>query len=75
MQVKYKLHGIDTVDGSRHSANNKKFYDTYDEALTQAKSYVSRQSNPCNGIVIFKAITLVEPACAPIRVTDLHDCP
>lgn len=68
---RYKLHGLDTVLGTSHSANNKTFYETYEEALEVAKSYVGRHSAPASGIVIFQAIEVVMPAAAPVVVKKI----
>ena len=63
MHVKgiWKLHGIDSVTGKSRSANNATFYNSYEEALAAAQSYVGRDNKPCPGIVIFKAYSLVMP--------------
>lgn len=71
LQEVYKLHGIDTVLGYSKSSNTQKFYFSQAEALEAAKSYVSRSGDPCQGIVIFKAVLLVEPQQVPITVTTL----
>jgi len=57
---KFKLHGLQNVLGNTSSTANRTFYDTYEEAYEQAKKYVSRGSDPAPGIVIFKAIAVVE---------------
>ena len=64
--IKYKIHAIDTVAGSRRSANNSVFYDTYEEAEAKCKEYLRK--GDCGGFVIMKTYTIVKPATAPVRV-------
>jgi hypothetical protein len=72
LRKKFKIHGIDSVTGASRSANNNKFYDSYDEAETAARKCVAQDR--CSGIVIFQAIALIEAASPPICVTNLEEC-
>ena len=72
MHVKYKIHALSTVEGTRRSAGNSKFYDTYDEALLAARRCFATKAP--TGIVIFKAIKLVRTQEPPIIVEDIPGC-
>ena len=67
----YKIHGLSTAQGTRHSTNSGKFYTTYSDALAAATKCFSR--GDCEGIVIYKAIKLVMPAKVPLMITDIVD--
>lgn len=64
--VKYKIHAIETVAGSRRSANNSVFYDTYEQAEAKCREYLRR--GDCTGFVIMKTFGIVRIADPPIRV-------
>ncbi len=71
MKVKYpyKIHGLNTVNGTSRSIKTNKFYETLVEARKVAQACVSRSacsSRPCNGIVIFQAIEAIVPECSPV---------
>lgn len=73
VRYRYKLHGIDTVNGVSNSSNVCKFYETLEEAQQVAESYCARAYKPCDGIVIFKAVQLVRPVGRPIEVLSLDE--
>jgi putative cell wall-binding protein len=68
--VKYKIHATSSVLGDSRSANNEKFYDTYEEALKKATEYASKGSNPAD-MIIMKTHTIVERERAPVKVTKI----
>lgn len=66
--IKYKIHGLDSVQGVIRSANNNVFYDTLEEAIEQAKIYLANPRNDnCSGYVIMKTHTIIKRAQAPIE--------
>lgn len=68
-QLMWKIHSYDPVYGLRASANNNKFYSSYQEAEDAARSYVEK--DPSTKYVIFRTCALVEAASPPIKVTSL----
>lgn len=76
MQIKlmYKIHCLNVAKGISHSAGNDTFYETYDEALEQARSYVTqhrRGSANQDSMVIYKAHVLVRPHKPPVEVLSI----
>jgi len=76
MEIKlmYKIHGLNTAQGMARSANNDTFYETYEQALEQARSYVDRGESGSfaqDSMVIYKAHVLVRPARAPVEVLSI----
>ena len=69
---KFKIHAMNTQEearpGRRHVCNTT-FYEDYDEALKNAKSYASGASG--KPMVIYEAITIVQPKESPVEVIDL----
>ena len=66
---RFKIHALTTVDGNNRSADNGTFYETKEEAMIKAKSYVENDSGP---MVVYAAVALLEPVPAPIRITHLE---
>jgi len=74
MSVKYKIHGWETIYGKGiTSANTNKFYDTFDEAVTAARSCLTRRNSATNAIVITKTIAVVELETPPITIRAIED--
>lgn len=73
MEIKlmYKIHCLNVAQGLSRSANNDTFYETYEEALEQARSYVDAPGCRNNSMVIYKAHVLVRPAQAPVEVLSI----
>ncbi|KKL50808.1 hypothetical protein LCGC14_2301770 [marine sediment metagenome] len=72
MQIKlmYKIHCLNVAQGLSRSANNDTFYETYEQALEQARSYVDHDRSS-DSMVIYKAHVLVRPAQAPVEVLTI----
>lgn len=69
--IKYKIHGVPSVAGESHSANNNVFYDTLDEAIDKCCSYMSKTNAPARGFVIMKTCAVIKPVEAPVKVFHL----
>ncbi len=71
IRLMYKIHCLNVAQGLSRSANNDTFYETYDQALEQARGYVE-----CNGgndqMVIYKAHVLIRSAQAPVEVLSIN---
>ena len=76
IKLMYKIHGLRTANGMCRSAGNDTFYETYDEALERARSYVDKRGwyPGQDAMVIYKAHVLVRPSCPPIEILSIgHD--
>ncbi|KKN65465.1 hypothetical protein LCGC14_0481850 [marine sediment metagenome] len=73
LRLMYKIHGLNTARGMARSAGNDTFYETEEQALTAARSYVSLPS--CHdAMVIYKAHVLVRRSHPPVEVLSIsHD--
>ncbi len=73
IKLMFKIHGLNTAQGMSRSAGNDTFYDTEEQALTAARSYVSLLG--CrDSMVIYKAHVLVRRSHPPIEVLSIsHD--
>jgi hypothetical protein len=61
----YKIHSVNTAQGTGRSACNNTFYETEQEAINAAHRCV--QGDPaCDGIVVYKAIRLIQRVSPPI---------
>ena len=72
MRIKlvYKIHGLNTANGMSRSAGNDTFYETYDEALRAAQSYVGCPT--CTeAMIIYKAHVLVRRSRPPIEIRTI----
>lgn len=67
IKMQYKIHGMNMAQGTCHSAGNQVFYETLDEAIERAKTYVRRQGNE-EDMVIYKAIVVVRKEQPPVEV-------
>lgn len=65
----WKIHGVESVEGTRLSTGNNKFYGSYEEALEAAARCCEKVG--CEGIIIFEATKLVRPARSPVIVEDI----
>ena len=73
IKLMYKIHALNTANGMCRSAGNDTFYETEEEALEMARSYVKRGSSDVS-MVIYKAHVLVRPTQAPIEIMSIeHD--
>ena len=72
MEIKlmYKIHCLNVAQGLSRSANNDTFYETYEQALEQARHYVDSKIGN-DSMVIYKAHVLVRPAQAPVEVLSI----
>ncbi len=75
MQIKlmYKIHGMKTANGVCQSAGNDVFYETLDEALERARTYVERGGwySGQDSMVIYKAHVLVRRSHPPVEVLSI----
>ncbi len=75
IKLMYKIHGIDTANGMCRSAGNDTFYETYDEALERARSYVDKggwyNRTQCS-MVIYKAHVLVRASHPPVEILQIQ---
>ena len=76
MPVKYmyKIHALNVSNGISRSLGNDTFYETYEEALEQARHYVTRHGTNRTAMVIYKAQVLVRrepPMEPPVEVLDI----
>ena len=69
--VKYKIHAVTSVNGEGRSANNNKFYDTYEDAEAQVQQYLRK--NEGVGFVIMKTVSIFMPIRAPIATYMVRD--
>ena len=76
IKLMYKIHSLVTAQEMSRSAGNDTFYETYDEALEQARSYVTR-SESSTMMVIYKAHVLIRAEHPPVEVMSINrhgDC-
>ncbi len=74
IKLMYKIHGLSTANGMCRSAGNDTFYETYDEALERARSYVEKggwYKSGQDAMVIYKAHVLIRPSHPPIEVLSI----
>ena len=73
IKLMYKIHALNTSMGMTRSAGNDTFYETEDEALAAARSYVGR-AHGADSMCIYKAWVLIRKTDPPIEVLTLeHD--
>lgn len=73
IKLMYKIHGLNTAMGLSRSANNDTFYETYAQALEQARHYVDSKIGN-DAMVIYKAHVLVRripPKQAPVEIMSI----
>lgn len=74
MQIKnmYKIHNLNVAQGRSRNAGNNTFYETEEQALSAARSYVER--DPYAAMVIYKATCVVQQAQRPVEILSIeHD--
>lgn len=67
IKLMYKIHGLNTSQGMSRSAGNDTFYETEEEALEMARSYVARPGGN-DSMVIYKAHVLICPSHPPVEI-------
>ena len=67
LKARFKIHGLDSVDGLTNTSNTNKFYETYAEAHEMAERCLARTDRKCTGIVIFRAIAVIKPEHPPTK--------
>ncbi len=74
IKLMYKIHGLNTANGMSNSAGNDTFYETEEEALNMARSYVERGGwyKGHDSMVVYKAHVLVRRHEAPVEVLTVE---
>lgn len=73
IKLMFKIHGLNTAMGMCRSAGNDTFYETEDEALTAARSYVAR-AGCTEAMCVYKAHVLVRKSQPPVEILSIeHD--
>jgi len=74
IKLMYKIHGLSTANGMCRSAGNDTFYETLDEALERARSYVDKGGwyGGQDSMVIYKAHVLVRPSHPPVEILQIQ---